>query len=74
MAPGHEERRVLTEVLVDFAEDAHNGQMAALMGAAKRAIGSEKARPLREIVKGIDAANGGLLGRAFQALKKEFGR
>lgn len=62
------EGQVVREVAAEFLRDANEGQIEAYISAARRAWTGEKARPLRELVRDLDAANGGLVGRAFGAL------
>ncbi len=56
------------EVLGEFLDDAHAGQVQAIAAAAKRAIRSEKAAPVRAFVRELDEANGYLLSRALLSL------
>ena len=60
--------RIAKELLGDFVGQATAGQVHATTEAAKRVIRSEKAAPVRRIVREIDEANGQIFSRAIFAL------
>lgn len=60
--------RLARELLGDFLEDANNGQIKAYADAAKRMVRSEKAAPVRQLVKELDEVNGGIFSRAVYLL------
>ena len=60
--------RVARELLGEFLDDAHDGQVQAIAAAAKRAVRSEKAAPVRQLARELDDANGNIFTRAISAL------
>lgn len=59
---------ITRELIEDFVDDANAGQLASIAAAAKRTLGSEKAAPVRQLVRELDEANGRLFSRALNAL------
>lgn len=71
LPPPHEPAdvgRVARELLQEFLDDAHEGQLRAIAAAAKRTLLSDKAAPVRELAREIDDVNGNLFSRALVAL------
>jgi hypothetical protein len=56
------------ELLGEFIGQATAGQVQATAEAAKRVIRSEKAAPMRQLVREVDEANGQIFSRALLPL------
>jgi hypothetical protein len=56
------------ELLGEFVGQATAGQLQATADAAKRVIRSDRAAPVRQLVRDVDDANGQIFSRALLAL------